>query len=126
GRDRTGREAQDPEGHHHRSESGPGREPLLRQQDRAADADGYRLSRQAAEASRELRGLIRASRARRRSSAAARRSWAETSAAFLSAIAPREMRTPAPPVRPPTSPPDRRSRLLRGEVSWQAFASRWD
>ena len=36
---RPGREAQDPEGHHHRPEGGHGREPLLRQQDRADDAD---------------------------------------------------------------------------------------
>ena len=33
-----GREAQDAEGHHHRAEGGARRQPLLRRQDRAADA----------------------------------------------------------------------------------------
>ena len=77
-----GREAQDPEGHHHRPEGRPRREPLLRQQDRAADADGHGLSRQAAQAREKRRSAavkafrrhFTAAPARRRSSAAARRS----------------------------------------------------
>ena len=43
------RQAQDPEGHHHRAEGDPRRQPLLRRQGRAADAVGQRLSRQAAQ-----------------------------------------------------------------------------
>ena len=38
----TGREAEDPEGHHDRPEGGARREPLLRRQDRAADAERQR------------------------------------------------------------------------------------
>ncbi len=47
-RHHAGREAQDPEGHRHRAEGHPRRQPFLRRQGRAADGVDQRLSRQAA------------------------------------------------------------------------------
>ena len=41
----AGRQAQDPAPHHHRAQDDPGRQPLLRQRDAAADEGGRRLSR---------------------------------------------------------------------------------
>ncbi len=117
GRARSRRQAEDAEGHRDRPEGDPGREPLLRQQDRADDAGASATISTSASSLRTQprrrtpsillflqrrtprctarRLLLGLSPARRRSSAPARPWYWETSAADHAASVPRETRTPA-------------------------------